>query len=178
MAHVDWPQLIERHTHQVVVSLLARGVRLARARELAAETWSLLYERHQAGLLPMLEFPGLAIRQASFLAMKDGGRRGSVPLDDAPEVELVEAHEASAEARLVAREDLRRASNALAKVSPRAREIYTLQLENPDEGHADLAKKVGVSLQRFRQTLCEVRARLRGDAAAEITEIEVEGGKS
>lgn len=172
MAHVDWPQLIERHTHQVVVSLLARGVRLARARELAAETWSLLYERHQAGLLATLEFPGLAIRQASFLAMKDGGRRSSVPLDEAPEVELVEAHEASAEARLVAREDLQRASNVLAKVSPRAREIYTLQLENPDEGHADLAKKVGVSLQRFRQTLCEVRARLRGEA------IEVEGGKS
>jgi RNA polymerase sigma-70 factor (ECF subfamily) len=160
MARADWKQLIERHTHAVVVSLLARGLRLGRARELTAETWSLLYERHEAGLLPVLELPGLAIRQASFLAMKEGGRR-TVPLDEAPELAALRCEQPSAEARLEARQSLALAHSSLAQVSPRAREIYTLQLENPDEGHAKLAAQVGVSLQRFRQTLCEVRARLR-----------------
>jgi RNA polymerase sigma-70 factor (ECF subfamily) len=163
MARADWPQLIERHTHAVVVSLLARGLRLARARELAAETWSLLYERHQAGLLPVLELPGLAIRQASFLALKEGARGArSVCLEDAPELEVLPADQPSAEARLAARQELALAEGHLAKLPPRAKEIYTLQLEHPDVGHAQLAARVGVSLQRFRQTLCEVRARLRG----------------
>jgi hypothetical protein len=31
----------------------------------------------------------------------------------------------------------------------------------PDEGHRSLAEKEGLSLQRFRQVLCEVRAKLR-----------------
>src|SRR5688500_4859484 len=62
-----WARLIERHDHRVVVSLLARGVPLDRAKELAQETWLRLIENQRAGRLPALSLPGLAIVQAGFL---------------------------------------------------------------------------------------------------------------
>ena len=49
----------------------------------------------------------------------------------------------------------------LATASPRARGVFLSVLEAPEAGHAALARKEGLSLQRFRQVLCEVRAKLR-----------------
>src|SRR5688500_4188567 len=68
--------LIERHNHRVVVSLLARGLPIDRARELAQETWLRLMESQRAGRLTSLNLPGLAIVQAGFLASNE--RRGLV----------------------------------------------------------------------------------------------------
>src|SRR5688572_19869115 len=73
----SWGRLIERHDHKVVVALLARGIPLDRARELAQETWLRLIERQRAGRLPVLVLPGLAIVQAGYLASND--RRRPVP---------------------------------------------------------------------------------------------------
>ncbi len=157
MDDAAWQQAVERHTHTVVLSLLARGVRLRRAKELAAETWSLLYERHRAGLLGRLEFPGLAIRQAAYLAMKDGVSK-VLPLDEALDVPTtVGLPDAELEARQLASV----ATVQLEALSTRAKEIYTLHLAHPEQPHASLAAQLGVSVQRFRQTLCEVRAKLR-----------------
>jgi RNA polymerase sigma-70 factor (ECF subfamily) len=39
--------------------------------------------------------------------------------------------------------------------------LFELALSNPDVPHAELAERSGISLQRLRQALCEVRARLR-----------------
>src|SRR4051812_35422239 len=64
-----WNELIARHDHRVVVSLVARGLRLPEARELAQQTWARLIAQQCAGRLARLELPGLAIRQAAFLAL-------------------------------------------------------------------------------------------------------------
>jgi RNA polymerase sigma-70 factor (ECF subfamily) len=158
---VDWPQLIELHSHAVVLSLLARGVRLSRARELTHETWARLFEQHQAGLIHRLELPGLAIRQAGFLALREGRRWKTEPLSEVPEACALTDLGPSAEARVEGRQQLELAQAALATLGPRAREIFTVAVEHPEVSQSSLAEGLGLSLQRFRQTLCEVRARLR-----------------
>src|SRR5262245_31417968 len=66
-----WDALIARHHRRVVVSLLARGLRVDRARELAQETWTRLIQQQQRGLLTELRLPNLALTQAAFLATDD-----------------------------------------------------------------------------------------------------------
>src|SRR5262245_60462429 len=66
-----WSWLIARHDHRVVVALLARGVPLDRARELAQETWLRLMQSQREGRLRELSLPGLAITQARFLAANE-----------------------------------------------------------------------------------------------------------
>src|SRR5690349_723430 len=73
-SRLQWEALIARHGHTVLLALLARGVRLDRARELLQETWARLFERAQQGRFDSLELPGLAITQAMFLAAEDGRR--------------------------------------------------------------------------------------------------------
>src|SRR5262245_35043530 len=70
-----WQALVALHDRRVIVSLLARGIPLDRARDLAQETWARLWEQHREGKLPRLELPGLAVRQAAFLAADDARRR-------------------------------------------------------------------------------------------------------
>ena len=41
-------------------------------------------------------------------------------------------------------------------------------MSNPEVSQSELASQMGISLQRFRQSLCEVRARLK--AALEETQ--------
>ena len=64
-----WDGLIRQHDRKVVLSLIALGIDRERARDLAQATWARLYEQHQDGKLASLELPGLAIRQARFLAI-------------------------------------------------------------------------------------------------------------
>src|SRR4051812_40692516 len=78
-----WGALIARHDHKVVVALLARGVALAQARELAHQAWIRLIAQQRAGRLDRLELPGLAIRQASFLALDAARRRAAGTADEA-----------------------------------------------------------------------------------------------
>jgi len=153
-----WDAIIALHDRRVVLSLLARKVPLPRARELAHEAWALLFTKNRAGKLDRIELPGLAIAQAWFLAREDARRRGEPERGDA---ETLLDPRASAEDVLVRREDLRRAERALSKCSPRAQEIFQLVYDEPGLSHADVAARVGISVQRVRQTLCEVRARLR-----------------
>ncbi|MDQ3264060.1 MAG: hypothetical protein M3Y59_10420 [Myxococcota bacterium] len=57
----DWDALIRTHERAVLLALLARGVRPTRARELAGDAWSELFEGWRQGRLPVLELPGLVI---------------------------------------------------------------------------------------------------------------------
>jgi RNA polymerase sigma factor (sigma-70 family) len=157
-----WGALIARHDHKVVVALLARGVALAQARELAHQAWIRLIAQQRAGRLDRLELPGLAIRQASFLALdaarrRAAGTRGETTAD----ADAVAGPEASIEDRLIGREQLARAEAELARCSPQARKLFALLYGNPGMRHAEAARRLGLSVQRVRQTLCEVRARLR-----------------
>jgi RNA polymerase sigma-70 factor (ECF subfamily) len=161
-----WGQLIERHDHRVVLSLVARGIRLDRARELAHQAWIRLIDQQRAGRLERIELPGLAIRQASFLALDAARRRGPV-IERLDHGEPATDPEATIEERLIRREELQRAQAELERCAPAARELFALIYGDPGMRHADAARQLGLSVQRVRQTLCEVRARLRAAIDAE-----------
>jgi RNA polymerase sigma factor (sigma-70 family) len=162
-----WNALIAKHGHRIVVSLLARGVRIDRAKDIAQEAWIRLIEQQRAGRLSHLQLPGLAIAQAAFLSLeaarRDGSRGEPLPLDgDAGRIatDLVDPA-ADAETRLLTSERVERAEQVLATFAPNARDVFRLTYGGEGLSHADVAKKVGLSLQRVRQILCEVRKELR-----------------
>ncbi len=156
----DWAAQIARHDHVVVLALLSKGLRIHEARELAHDAWARLFEQWKAGRLGRLELPGLAIRQALFLASdyRRQQRRPNVQWDDAPEVS--DPH-AQPDARLESRQLLQQTALAAAGLSPRAQRVFTTVMQNPGTAQAELADRLGLSLQRLRQSLCEVRARLK-----------------
>ncbi|NBD07991.1 MULTISPECIES: RNA polymerase sigma factor [Corallococcus] len=160
-----WDALIARHQRRVVVSLLARGLRVDRAQELAQETWARLIQQQQRGLLAELRLPHLALTQASFLASDEArrARRESVDgtVEDLPERQQPVDPTQSAEKRLLSEEQLARARDALEQVSPSARNVFLLACDGQGLPHAEVASRVGLSVQRVRQILCEVRKKLR-----------------
>lgn len=160
-----WDALVARHHRRVVVSLLARGVRVDRAHELAQETWARLIQQQQRGLLTELRLPNLALTQAAFLASDDARRtrRESISgaVDELPERQHPVDPAVSAERRLLSEEQLSRAHAALAQVSPSARNVFLLACDGQELPHAEVAARVGLSVQRVRQILCEVRKKLR-----------------
>jgi RNA polymerase sigma-70 factor (ECF subfamily) len=163
VAEVDatWNQLIRRHDHGVVVALLARGLPLARARELAQDAWGLIYERWAEGRLSQVELPGLIITQALFLASTERRRaRPRLELGEEEWNELVDPAP-TAEKRAADRQLVDKALTALESLSPRARSIFLSAYGRSDAPHAQVAAAFGISVQRVRQTLCEVRAKLR-----------------
>jgi len=152
-----WAALIQRHDHRVIVALLARGVRLERARELAQETWLRLMERQRAGRLPALTLPGLAIVQAGFLAANDRRR----PLHEPWPSELEPVSRETAEDAAIARQRLELLGRALAACPPGARRVFELVYDHPELGYPEVAARVGLSVQRVKQIVFEVRKRLR-----------------
>lgn len=159
---VAWNELIRRHDRRVWVSLLALGAPPDVARDLAQDTWIKLIAKARAGQLAELKLPGLAVTQARFLWMsrRRGERADVVPVEgeDAP-VQVADPS-ASHEARLGDAQELQRAVAAMEKLPDRARTIFTAVY---DEGltAAEASSRFGISVQRVRQTLCEVRGRLR-----------------
>jgi len=168
-----WNALVAKHDHRVVVSLLARGVRIDRARDIAQEAWIRLIEQQRAGRLTHLQLPGLAVAQAAFLSLeaarRDGSRGELLPLEgEAGRIatDLVDPA-ADAEARLLTGERVERAERVLATFAPNAQDVFRLTYGGDGLSHADVAKKVGLSLQRVRQILCEVRKELRATLEGE-----------
>jgi RNA polymerase sigma factor (sigma-70 family) len=162
-----WETLIARHDHRVVMSLVARGVPLDQARDFSQRAWLRLIERQRAGRLIRLELPGLAMAQARFLALdtarRDGaGLRASAATQDA---------DISLEDRILGRERLARAQAALDRCSSSAQEVFRLVYGSPGLPHDEAARRVGLSLQRVRHILSEVRTQLRA-ALEEIEEKE------
>ncbi len=156
-----WNELVRLHNHRVVVSLLARGVRITRARELANDTWLRLIQKQRAGQLHELTLPGLAIRQAAFLALDElRSAESQRVLVDGERVDRVVDGSADPERRAIHGQRLERAQAALGRCGPRAREIF-LMVYRDNQAHTEVAGHLGISLQRVRQTLCEVRKRLK-----------------
>ncbi len=153
-----WSVLIGRHTHKVVVSLLARGLPLERAKEVAQETWVRLIEQQRAGRLTELTLPGLAIVQAGFLASNERRRtQRHDPFTAAPDVACSQTLEDVA----IGKQRLARVAAALQACPPGARRVFELVYDNPELGYADVAGRVGLSVQRVKQIVFEVRKRLR-----------------
>jgi len=158
-----WNALITKHNHRVVVSLLARGVSIERAKEIAHEAWLKLILQQRLGRLPHLALPGVAITQAGYLALDDQRSARAaceVPFDDALALAIPEGAP-NAEERLLRKEQVQQAHAALARMSPSTRRVFKLIYQDPDLSHAEAARRSGLSVQRVRQIICEVRSKLR-----------------
>jgi RNA polymerase sigma-70 factor (ECF subfamily) len=166
-----WSLLVQRHNHRVVVTLLARGIRVDRAKDIAQEAWMRLVEQQRQGRLDRLQLPGLAIAQATFLALETARREANArkhdPLDEPALAAKLADPQADAESRLVTEERVERAVAVLADCSPSAKKVFRLAYGGDGLSHAEVAARVGLSLQRVRQILCEVRAKLRTALEAE-----------
>lgn len=155
-----WRNAIATHDHRLVVTLLAAGLRLDEARDVAQEAWLRLIEASASGRIEHIELPGLVIRQASYLVAdrrRSAGKQRVGQLEEAQAIAAVETAESAAEAR----ELLSLVDGTLAAGSPRSRRVFLATLNEPEMSQGVLAEREGLSLQRFRQVLCEVRARLR-----------------
>jgi len=70
-----WDEIVRRHSHRVLLALLARGVPWDAAHDLVQEVWLRLVRQQRAGRLQSLALPGLAIAQAGWLAREEGRTR-------------------------------------------------------------------------------------------------------
>lgn len=159
-----WEVLVARHGRRVLLALLAKGVRANRAEEIVQDTWARLVAKSREGTLERLELPGLAVTMALRSSIDDARAdrvRAASSLDDDESALGIADPAPGALDRMVSREALDRALAELARCSPKSRDVFALVYDNPDLPHADAAQQVGLSVQRVRQTLCEVRARLR-----------------
>lgn len=152
-----WSVLIARHGRRVVLSLIAQAVPPAQAREFANDAWLRLMQQASQGHLRYLQLPGLVIRQARYLARAASRRSAPVGQEDEPE------EAPSPEACYLAHERLARARAKVDSLAPSARAVFLLLYAEPQLSHAELAARVGLSVQRVRQIICEVRKELRAD---------------
>jgi RNA polymerase sigma factor (sigma-70 family) len=152
-----WNELVRRHDRRVWVSLLALGAPPDLARDLSQDTWVRLWAKAKAGELPELKLPGLAVTQARFLWLS--ARRAEA-------ASVVVRHEDAAdpaqdpEKQAARTQEVARAVAAVEALPDRARSVFTAVY---DEGlsAAEASSRFGISVQRVRQTLFEVRGRLR-----------------
>ncbi|MEM9194378.1 MAG: sigma-70 family RNA polymerase sigma factor [Myxococcota bacterium] len=163
-----WDALIAQHNRKVFLSLLARGARPERARDICQATWLRLIDQQRQGRLRSLALPGLAIRQARFL-LADEARllRSAAPHHslDAPDAVGVD-RVAPVDQVVGCREQLRRAQKTLLRLHPNAQAVFRLTYQPPGKRPAEIASELGLSVQRVRQILCEVRSTLREDLGA------------
>jgi RNA polymerase sigma-70 factor (ECF subfamily) len=134
-------------------------------REITQAAWTRLIEQHQRGALGEIELPGLAIRQARFLAFNELSRnrvesRVLAAVPDPPS-------EPDAERVIGSRQEIERVLAALATCSPTARKVFRLVYATPGGTASQAAKEIGLSLQRVRQILCETRRHIRRALAEE-----------
>jgi RNA polymerase sigma-70 factor (ECF subfamily) len=154
-----WDDAIRVHDRRVYLSVLALGLPPDRAREITQMTWTRLIEQYAKGALKELDFPGLAVRQARFLALNAHKRDrvevrvlAAVP-DAAPQPDVDQV--------IASRQEIEQVLAALATCSPTAKKVFRLVYATPDGSAASAAQEVGLSLQRVRQILCETRSHIR-----------------
>ena len=152
-----WDSLEAKHRRRILVSLLALGLGVEEARDVSQDAWGRVWQQHRAGALASLVFPGIVIAQARFLAHDLLRRRRLAPERGEADAQSADP---TAEDRLMAAQSLARVQRSLAQVSPSKREIFRLSC---DEGlpHVEIARRVGLSTQRVKQVVWEVRSILR-----------------
>jgi RNA polymerase sigma-70 factor (ECF subfamily) len=153
---VDWGAAVRAHNPRIIASLLAMSVTLDHAEELASQAWARLIEQERNGQLAEVRLPGLAIAQARFFALNwlKTRRRETDLAADIPS-------DADPERALIARNDVVVTLRVLATCSASAQSVFRTLYDYPPPSHDVVAERVGLSVQRVRQILCEVRKRIR-----------------
>lgn len=151
-------QVTAEHDRRVYVSVLALGLAPERARDITQQAWTRLLEQQASGALTEVELPGLAIRQARFLALnelKRGGveKRVLAAVPDTPPGPGVAEVAAS-------REEIAKVLDALRGCSVQAQKVFR-GIYVQGKSASEVATEIGLSLQRVRQILCETRAALK-----------------
>lgn len=163
---VPWDEMMRRHGRRVVVSLVGRGVPLERAKELAQDAWLRVIDRHRAGLFKELSLPGLVITQAGFLASDDVRREERRARLDRPRQEQAAANlTLDPEGQLNARQQLRTVRGVIDRASPNAQRVFALLYGEQAMTPTEVAQELGLSVQRVRQIVCELRKRMRAAIA-------------
>jgi RNA polymerase sigma-70 factor (ECF subfamily) len=161
---VDWDRQIRQHNPRVILSLVAMGLPWGHAAEHAHAAWARLIERHAAGAVPVIELPGLAIAQARFLVLEErrqAAARRAVEAAAGPTT-LVQLPDPgpNPETRAGDRQRIARVLAAVDRAPLPARRVFQL-VYGGNRSHAETATAVGLSLQRVRQILCELRQAAR-----------------
>jgi RNA polymerase sigma-70 factor (ECF subfamily) len=136
--------------------------------DLVQEAWMRLMAQQRSGQLRTLELPGLAIAQASWLARearRTWARRATIAPTVAAtgiEAEVADPREGNDPAARAEQDELaRRVRLALAACPPRMQQVMLAVYGREPRTHAEVARELGLSVQRIRQTVCEARARIR-----------------
>jgi RNA polymerase sigma-70 factor (ECF subfamily) len=147
------------------VALVSRGVPLERAKELAQDAWMRVIDRHRAGLITELHLPGLIITQAGFLARDDMRREGRRAKLDEPRQAKGGDMALDLEQQLDARQQLRVVRAVIDRASPNAKQVFALLYGERAMTPTEVAEELGLSVQRVRQIVCELRKRMRSELA-------------
>ena len=159
---VPWDDLMRRYGRRVVLALVSRGVPLERAKELAQDAWLRVIHRHRAGKIEELSLPGLIITQASFLARDDMRReQRRARLNEPNRQAAREQAVLDPEEQIEARDKLRVVRSVLDRASPNAQRVFSMLYGDPPLTPTEAAAELGISVQRVRQIVCELRKRMR-----------------
>src|SRR5262245_20836015 len=154
-----WDRAIRTYDRRVFLAVLALGVRVDRARDVVQTTWARLMEKESRGEISRDDLPALALAQARFLALDElrrvaEERRRAGPRD--VEAGALLQDDLDAERLLLSKEQLGRATLALAACSPSAQRLFRLLYAERAVPYSQAAAELGLSLQRVRQIMCEV----------------------
>ena len=175
---VPWNELMRTHGRRIIVSLVARGIPMERARELSQEAWLRIIAQHRAGRLDRLEMPGIVVAQANFLAHDEHrrrGRRARMGLTSAaePGAEVAELADAitgpDLERRVSARQALRRVLGVVDRSYPSAQRVFHLLYGADPKTPTQVSEETGLSVQRVRQILCELRRTIRTELGPDVS---------
>lgn len=155
-----WDTIIRTHNHRVVVSLLALGLRPAQAHEIANDAWAKLLEKRAAGELETMTFPGLVLAQARYLAL-DALRAATRERRRREGLDAIREHEVVVDTLAWSEHELQLMRQTITKCSPAEQRVFRAVYDNPDAPHAQVAAQLGLSVQRVRQVLCDVRRAIR-----------------
>ena len=159
---IDWDAAVQKYGRRVIVSLIAKGALPERAKELAQDAWFRVIQNHRLGRLTEVRLPGVVIKQATFL-WQDDRRRCSSRLTHESADGTMQPHrdERELEQQAAARHKLRKVRKIIAAAHPNARRVFELMYDGEARPASEIAKAVGLSVQRVRQIACEFRKTLR-----------------
>lgn len=159
----DWELYYRSHNHGIWKFFVSVGIPPHRARDLSHEVWARLIDRWRDGAFAEIKMPGLAQKQAEYLAWRylRRSRRLSfsnvVELSDRRTARLME----DGELKFVSRETLQHVLREVGQCRKTLRLVFEKTYSPPCLTPAEVAAELGCSTEYVHQCLAELRNRLR-----------------